>query len=46
MSWDFVGRLNELRFLESAWLAAGAEGTAPVIVIHGESGIGKTRTVA
>src|ERR1700733_10114296 len=45
MSWDFVGRLDELRFLEAAWLAAGA-GRAPVIVVSGESGIGKTRTVA
>jgi tetratricopeptide (TPR) repeat protein len=46
MSGNFVGRLGELRSLEAAWLAAGADGTAPVIVVHGESGIGKTRTVA
>jgi eukaryotic-like serine/threonine-protein kinase len=46
MGWDFVGRLGELRFLEAAWLAAGAGRGAPVIVIYGESGIGKTRTVA
>jgi AAA ATPase domain len=46
MSWDFVGRRSELRRLEAAWLAAGADGTAPVVVVYGESGIGKTRTVA
>src|ERR1700729_4142799 len=46
MSRDFVGRLDELRFLEAAWLPAGAGRVAPVIVVYGESGIGKTRTVA
>ena len=46
MSWDFVGRIRELRSLEAGWLAAGAGGAAPVIVVSGESGIGKTRTVA
>ena len=46
MSWNFVGRLGELRSLEAAWLAVGADGAAPVIVVYGESGIGKTRTVA
>jgi tetratricopeptide (TPR) repeat protein len=46
MSWDFVGRIDELRSLEAGWLAAGAGGAAPVIVVYGESGIGKTRTVA
>jgi hypothetical protein len=46
MGWDFVGRLGELRSLEAAWLAAGADGAAPVIVVYGEPGIGKTRTVA
>src|SRR3984957_3207148 len=46
MSWDFVGRLDELRFLEAAWLAAGAGRAAPVIVVYGESGIGKTQTAA
>jgi predicted ATPase len=46
MGRDFVGRLGELRFLEAAWLAAGAGTAAPVIVVYGESGIGKTRTVA
>jgi Cdc6-like AAA superfamily ATPase len=45
-SGNFVGRLGELRSLEAAWLAAGADGAAPVIVVYGESGIGKTRTVA
>lgn len=46
MGWGFVGRLGELRFLEAAWLAAGAGRAAPVVVVYGESGIGKTRTVA
>ena len=32
--------------MEAAWLAAGTDGVAPVIVVYGESGIGKTRTVA
>jgi tetratricopeptide (TPR) repeat protein len=46
MSWNFVGRLGELEALQAAWLAAGTDGVAPVIVVYGESGIGKTRTVA
>ena len=46
MGGDFAGRLGELRFLEAAWLAAGAGRAPPVIVVYGESGIGKTRTVA
>lgn len=45
MSWNFVGRLGELEALEAAWLAAGTDGVAPVIVVYGEPGIGKTRTV-
>jgi predicted ATPase len=46
MSWDFVGRAGELRSLEAGWLRAGAGEAALVIVVCGESGIGKTRTVA
>jgi DNA-binding CsgD family transcriptional regulator len=46
MSWDFVGRVDELEALESGWLAAGAGRVAPVAVVYGEPGIGKTRTVA
>jgi hypothetical protein len=46
MSWDFVGRAGELRSLEAGWLRAGAGEAAPVTVVYGESGIGKTRTVA
>ena len=41
MGGDFVGRPGELRFLEAAWLAAGDGGAAPVIVVYGESGIGR-----
>jgi hypothetical protein len=40
MSWDFVGRIRELRPLEAGWLAAGAGAAAPVIVVYRESGIG------
>jgi DNA-binding CsgD family transcriptional regulator len=46
MSWDFVGRFDELAALEAAWLAAGADEPAPVMVVYGEAGIGKTRIVA
>src|SRR5258708_34325830 len=46
MSWDFVGRFDELAALEAAWLAAGGNGAAPIMVVYGEPGIGKTRTVA
>jgi tetratricopeptide (TPR) repeat protein len=46
MSRNFVGRRGELASLEAAWLAAGAGVAAPVIVVYGESGIGKTRTLA
>jgi DNA-binding CsgD family transcriptional regulator len=45
MSWGFVGRGEELAALETAWLASRDEG-GPVVVVHGEPGIGKTRTVA
>lgn len=45
MTWDFVGRAGELESLEAAWLAAGPDGGVPVVVVYGESGIGKTRTV-
>jgi DNA-binding CsgD family transcriptional regulator len=46
MSWDFVGRFDELAALEAAWLAAGSDQAAPVVVVCGEAGIGKTRIVA
>ncbi|HUE27763.1 MAG TPA: AAA family ATPase, partial [Solirubrobacteraceae bacterium] len=46
MRLDFVGRAGELEVLEGAWLAAGAGGVAPVVVVYGEAGIGKTRTTA
>jgi DNA-binding CsgD family transcriptional regulator len=42
---DFVGRARELSVLEQALDAARA-GAAPVVIVHGEEGIGKTRTVA
>lgn len=42
--WDFVGRGAQLDLLEDAWRMAAA-GSAPVVVVHGEPGIGKTRTV-
>src|SRR3954452_13545431 len=41
----FVGRVRELAALNAA-LTAGADGRAGVVVVHGEPGIGKTRTVA
>jgi DNA-binding CsgD family transcriptional regulator len=41
----FVGRRNELEALDRA-LAAAEAGTGPVVVVHGEAGIGKTETVA
>jgi DNA-binding CsgD family transcriptional regulator len=40
--WDFVGREAELRVLRATWLAADQE-RSPIVVIHGEPGIGKTR---
>jgi DNA-binding CsgD family transcriptional regulator len=43
--WEFVGRAAELSVLEGAWRAA-ASASAPVVVVHGEPGIGKTRMVA
>src|ERR1700761_3405941 len=43
--WEFVGRAAELSLLDGAWRAA-ATGSAPVVVVHGEPGIGKTRLVA
>ena len=42
---DFVGRARELAVLEAA-LGAGHAGRPPVVVVHGDAGIGKTRTVA
>jgi DNA-binding CsgD family transcriptional regulator len=44
--WDFRGRVRELAALETGWLAAGTDEGAPILVVHGEAGIGKTRMVA
>jgi DNA-binding NarL/FixJ family response regulator len=41
---DFVGRSHELTLLHDALDAARA-GAPPVMIVHGEAGIGKTRTV-
>jgi DNA-binding CsgD family transcriptional regulator len=46
MSLDLVGRVDELAALEAAWMTAAAAKVAPVMVVYGEPGIGKTRTVA
>jgi DNA-binding CsgD family transcriptional regulator len=42
---DFRGRRRELAALQAGWAAASG-GEAPVIVVHGEPGIGKTRLVS
>jgi DNA-binding CsgD family transcriptional regulator len=42
---EFVGRAEALATLTDALSAAG-EGAASFVVVHGETGIGKTRTVA
>jgi len=44
--WDFCGREREIAALEAGWQTAGEARAAPVIVVHGEPGIGKTRMVA
>jgi DNA-binding CsgD family transcriptional regulator len=44
--WDFRGREREIAALEAGWRAAGEDGGAAVMVVHGEPGIGKTRMVA
>jgi DNA-binding CsgD family transcriptional regulator len=41
----FIGRIQELTTLRDALEEAHA-GLAPIVVVHGEAGIGKTRTVA
>ena len=46
MRWEFVGRVNELATLDRAWLTAEGGEVAPIVVVYGEAGIGKTRTVA
>src|SRR4051812_39078593 len=46
MRWDFVGRVGELSALEAEWVAAGADEVAPIMVVYGEPGIGKTRLLA
>jgi DNA-binding CsgD family transcriptional regulator len=43
--WDFFGRQREVAALNAGWLAATDDERAPVMVVHGEPGIGKTRTV-
>jgi DNA-binding CsgD family transcriptional regulator len=45
MSLDFRGRTNEVAALQAGWSATGEE-SVPIMVVYGESGIGKTRTVA
>jgi hypothetical protein len=42
---EFVGRVEELASLHGALDAAEA-GRPPVVVVHGEQGVGKTRTAA
>ncbi|WP_304412495.1 ATP-binding protein [Candidatus Solirubrobacter pratensis] len=42
---EFVGRSRELAVLHEALEAARA-GAPPMLVVHGEAGIGKTRTIA
>jgi DNA-binding CsgD family transcriptional regulator len=42
---EFVGRAHALAAL-NAGLSAAADGLGSVVVVHGETGIGKTRTVA
>jgi predicted ATPase len=44
MRWDFRGREREVAALEAGWSAPGDE-DVPIVVVHGEPGIGKTRTV-
>ena len=44
MAPDFVGRTKELGLLRSA-LEATEAGRSTVVVLHGEAGVGKTRTV-
>jgi DNA-binding CsgD family transcriptional regulator len=43
---DFCGREREIAALEAGWQAAGEDEGAPIMVVHGEPGIGKTRMVA
>jgi DNA-binding CsgD family transcriptional regulator/tetratricopeptide (TPR) repeat protein len=45
MRWDFRGREREVAALQAGWPATGDE-DVPIVVVHGEPGIGKTRTVA
>jgi DNA-binding CsgD family transcriptional regulator len=44
-AFHFVGRADELAALHGA-LDAAVAGSPPVVVVHGEEGVGKTRTVA
>jgi DNA-binding CsgD family transcriptional regulator len=46
VNWDFRGRAREVAALEAGWLASGGYEGAPILVVYGEPGIGKTRTVA
>ena len=45
MSPVFRGRRRELSSLQAAWTAAAGR-EAPIVVVHGEAGIGKTRLVS
>jgi DNA-binding CsgD family transcriptional regulator/tetratricopeptide (TPR) repeat protein len=45
-STGFHGREPEVRALDAGWRAIPGDDRAPVIVVHGEPGIGKTRTVS
>jgi DNA-binding CsgD family transcriptional regulator/tetratricopeptide (TPR) repeat protein len=44
-AWDFRGREHEVAALSAGWHAATDEVGSPIMVVHGEPGIGKTRTV-
>jgi DNA-binding CsgD family transcriptional regulator len=43
---DFRGREREIAALEAGWQATEEDQGAPILVVHGEPGIGKTRLVA
>ncbi|MDP4509276.1 helix-turn-helix domain-containing protein [Nonomuraea turcica] len=42
---DFVGRVAELELLCEQGRAASADGPTPVVVVHGQAGLGKTACV-
>jgi predicted ATPase len=45
VSLAFCGRQSEVAALQTAWSTTGEE-DVPIVVVHGEAGIGKTRTVS